>query len=77
MFGVLCFGVLCYVEIDLTFIDDTPLLLGHTVYAEFSADRPGLEFYCHLTHLDPPTFREDCTCNTHTTTLDCVPNCPK
>ena len=30
------------------------------MYAEFEADRPGLEFYCHLTHLDDPEFREDC-----------------
>jgi hypothetical protein len=48
-------------DIDLYFTNNTPLLEGGTVYAEFVADRPGLEFYCHLTHLDEPQFREDCS----------------
>ena len=46
--------------IDLYFKSDTPLLVGGEVSAEFEADRTGLVFYCHLTHLDDVNFREEC-----------------
>ena len=56
---IIILSVVC-TEIDLYFINDTPLLVGGTVYAEFTADRPGLRFFCHLTHFDDPGFRQDC-----------------
>ena len=57
----LCF--LFCVEIVLYFINETPLLVGGSVYAEFEANRDGLDFYCHLTHFDAYDFRENCKCN--------------
>ena len=39
------------------------MITADTVYAEFEANRDGLEFYCHLTHFDAYDFREDCKCN--------------
>ena len=53
----------CYVlcsDIDFYFFNDTPLLVGGTVSAQFRADRTGLITYCHLTHFDDFNFREDC-----------------
>ena len=47
-------------EIDFYFINNTPVLVGGRVSAEFRADRIGLQFYCHLTHLDDSNFRENC-----------------
>jgi hypothetical protein len=52
-------------DIDFYFFNDTPLLVGGTVSAQFRADRTGLITYCHLTHFDDFNFREDCSSGTY------------
>ena len=60
-----CFGLLHTItfnsiELELYFVNDTPLLNVDTVHAEIQSNRPGaqLDIQCHLTHFD--YFRINC-----------------
>ena len=53
------------IEIDLYFINDTPVLVGGTVNAQFTTDRDGLVYYqCHLTHFHDTVGMMACNSNT-------------
>ena len=50
--------------IDLSFINDTPVVVEDEVYAEFAANKSGLNFHCRLSSSDkynsPYNYEEDC-----------------
>jgi len=50
--AIFLFSFLYFSAIDLYFINNTPELMGGSVSAEFTANRPGLKIFCQLTHLD-------------------------
>ncbi len=49
-----------YTELEVYFVNDTPMLNVDTVHAEIKNNRPGanLNIQCHLTHFD--FFKFDC-----------------
>ena len=46
-------------ELEVYFVNNTPVVTKDRIYAEFESNRPGVSLLCHLLRFD--NTKEDCT----------------
>ena len=46
-------------ELEVYFVNNTPVVTKDRIYAEFESNRPGVSLLCHLIRFD--NTKEDCT----------------